>query len=211
MPECLNCHAELPAEAARCPRCGADPEELRSLLAKSSTEDRPRGRPVQPLDRRRPLPKWTRLLPLAGVVALVVWLLLPARFPSVVLPLSKHSPSAVDECLGRDACIVLFLAPWCPHCRDAIGVIRAIREKTRSSTRLGLRVVVGSDTEANLEQMAQEIGGVVFLDTERKLQKKLNLRGVPHWYLVSAGGTVRAEMAGASGAATIFHRLGAEP
>lgn len=157
------------------------------------------------------MPPWIRVLPLAGVATLVIWLLLPARFPSVVLPLSKHSPSAVDECLNRDACIVVYLAPWCPHCHDAIGVIHALREKTRTSTRLGLRVVVGADTEANLEKMAQEIGGVVFLDTERRLQKKLNRPGVPHWYLVSAGGTLRAEMAGASGAATVLHRLGAEP
>lgn len=211
MPDCLNCHADIPPDAARCPRCGADQEKLEMMLAGSAAAPRPRVDRPQPLDRRRPLPKWIRLLPLAGVVALVVWLLLPDRFPSIVLPLSKHSPSAADECLGRDACIVVFLAPWCPHCQDAVGVIQAIREKTKSSTALGIRVVVGSDTEANLEDMAKKIGGVVFLDTERRLQKKLNRRGVPHWYLVSAGGTLRAEMAGAAGAATILQRLGAEP
>gem|GEM_PF-1881942 len=211
VPDCLNCHAELPAGATLCQRCGADQERLRQALSAATPSSRPADRIPRAFEDRRPLPKWVRFLPLLFAIAALTWLFWPKQFPSVVLPVSKHSKSVRDECLGRDACIVVLLAPWCPHCRDAVGVIQALREKTKSSSRLGIRVVLISDTEENLEAMAEKIGGVVFLDIERRLVKKLGRHGVPYWYLVSAGGTVLSELPGLGGAATVLKHLGAEP
>lgn len=211
VPDCLNCHAKLSAGETVCRRCGADQETLRQALSAATPSPRPADRIPRAFEDRRPLPNWVRFLPLLAVVAALSWLFWPKQFPSVVLPVSKHSQSAVDECEGRDACIVVLLAPWCPHCRNAVGVIQALREKTRSSSRLGIRVVLISDTEENLEAMAEKIGGVVFLDTERRLAKKLGRHGVPYWYLLSANGAVRGELPGLAGAETVLMRLGAKP
>ncbi|MEK6528586.1 MAG: hypothetical protein AAB089_08240 [Nitrospirota bacterium] len=57
-------------------------------------------------------------------------------------------------------------------------------------------VIVGLDTDKNLREMADTIGGKVYLDPGGDVVRKLGGSGVPHWYVLDSGNKVIKHFSG---------------
>ena len=100
--------------------------------------------------------------------------------------LTKHSPSASasDPCQGKRACLIMFLAPWCPSCHAAIPFVKAAREHALKDPGLGVQVVIGADDLSELEQMGKEISGAVYYDVDGQIASAISGSGVPRWAVI---------------------------
>ena len=87
-------------------------------------------------------------------------------------------------CAGKDYCVYIYLAAWCPHCRDLIQNIQQYRNFWRDGKRPGLIVIVGNDKKAAIESMAMSVGVPVFLDSEDKFRKKFHINFFPYFMVV---------------------------
>ncbi len=103
---------------------------------------------------------------------------------------SQNLDTTTDPCLNRPYCVVIYLAPWCPHCRNAVKYVNDLRSFWASTERPGLKVVVGADKKENLESMAQTIGGNVYLDLEGKFKDLMKVDFYPTWYVISKEGMI---------------------
>ncbi|MGI5861583.1 MAG: zf-TFIIB domain-containing protein [Myxococcales bacterium] len=155
--------------------------------------------PAQPnpaqfgLDRRE-LPLGKIILG-ALVLLLVAWWAWPVKLAEVDLkPVAANALS--DPCEGKERCVVVVVAPWCPACKKAVPIINSMQERFKDSPRVGIKPVVAYDTESKLLDMARKISGRVYLDPPGTLMKEMGDRGVPYWYVVNDSGNVVESMAG---------------
>jgi thiol-disulfide isomerase/thioredoxin len=143
------------------------------------------------------MPLKTILLLSLVVTAGVIWFNQQENqepFSTVTLPASDlraYMSRSIDldnhPCLGRTRCLIVYLAPWCPACRQTKSFIPYMREVISDHENAGLMVVVGKGW-GNFKggyDMARDIGGQVYIDAEasywRVLRKEAN--AVPAWVM----------------------------
>lgn len=127
--------------------------------------------------------KWTIITILAALVSLGV------------LYVSKNSNSngitsvQGDTCSQKDFCLVVYLAPWCPHCRNAVSSTQDMLKRT-SSGKFGVRVVVGMgrDPKENAD-FATQIAPGVQIDRDMKIARDLGVQSVPAYRVLDKEGT----------------------
>jgi hypothetical protein len=116
------------------------------------------------------------------------------KFPELPLgtlaPYSKNSSFAVFKngpCEGRDRCVFVYFAPWCPACKGVLNEIRKVRDAWKNnSARPGMMIVVGNAEEDALNGMAEQIGPPVFLDTKDIFLKALHVKSLPYFIIIDA-------------------------
>jgi hypothetical protein len=101
---------------------------------------------------------------------------------------------AGDPCAGARRCVIVYLTPWCPACKQAKPLIKQLRSRLESGTRM--KVVIGQGERSRAREMAVEIGGAVFFDPEGDYYRAMKGTGVPYWITVDARQRVLARMAG---------------
>ena len=97
-----------------------------------------------------------------------------------------------NTCEGRERCVSVYMAPWCPYCKTAVPTVQSLLKKTRHGGKTGVRVIVGmGHNPGDSEKMAKGIAsGGVILDDSTELAQKLNVRGVPAFQVLDKEGTV---------------------
>jgi thiol-disulfide isomerase/thioredoxin len=149
-----------------------------------------------------PLAESARVVRIGKIVAaalalvLLVWWLWPTRMAPVPMKAWPAETEGTDPCEGKERCVVVIVAPWCPACKAALPIIKGMQKRFEASGRVGLKPVITSAEEPKLEWMAKQIGGQVFLDPQGTLLEKMGGGGVPHWYVVDASGKVVEQSAG---------------
>lgn len=108
--------------------------------------------------------------------------------------LDQRNPAGLsgDTCEGRERCVSVYMAPWCPHCKSAVGDVQKMIAKSQRGGKTGVRVVIGMGQEpGDNERMAKQIAaqGVV-IDDSTEIAKKLNVQGVPNFKILDKEGTV---------------------
>jgi thiol-disulfide isomerase/thioredoxin len=96
-----------------------------------------------------------------------------------------------DTCGGKEFCVSVYMAPWCPHCKTALPQVQKMLALTQTGGKTGVRVVIGMGEPDKNEAMAKSIAkeGVV-IDHDTSIAKKLNIRGVPSFIVLDKEGTV---------------------
>lgn len=137
-------------------------------------------------------PALTWIAVLAVGVGFVYWKTRPIPMMPPGIELSRLATAAeqVDPCSGRAHCVILYLAPWCPHCRSMISRVPELRGFWSSAERPGFKVIVGNDKDAAVEEMARQIGEPVFLDRKKDFLNRMNISFFPSWFVVDAQGRV---------------------
>lgn len=175
-----------------CPQCG----HLTDL-------EKPCVRCGFDLERAEPAPR--RRLPWPGIGAVVLllvggwWWWRPVEFPlDALVPTAEASESSElsEPCAGSDRCIVAYVTPWCPACRQSGDVIHAIQERYEDRDDVRVVVVVGQDAKSKLEKMAESYGEDGWLDPDGKVWDALSPRVVPTWYVLDGHGKVIEKVAG---------------
>ncbi len=140
-----------------------------------------------------------KLLLAVGLVVFFGFRLLPRKVDlgSLEPVAAKASMPGSKSCLGKDQCIVVYLAPWCPHCSSSIPLVKETIATFRDSANTGAMAVVGMDEPQANEAYAARIGESVFVDNDGDLRSKLKVGGVPHWLMLNAEGKVVKSFAGA--------------
>ena len=171
--ECIRCKSEATPGKAMCESCMAIPR-----LILPPTPDSTRG-----IDKNSII---------AGLVTLAILVLVVLGFwvsrmptPLSGLTLKTNDGGKSGICLNKNGCLVVFLAPWCPSCREHVGFMNVITAAA-SKTKLGVEVVVGWDEEFRLKEFSQNLQGKVFLDSENKFKKQLGFSSVPKWFVVNS-------------------------
>lgn len=103
-----------------------------------------------------------------------------------------RSPAALsgDTCEGRDFCVSVYMAPWCPHCKTAMPLVQDMLLKTQAGNKTGVRVVIGMGKPDENAAMAGKIAKNVVIDHDSAIAQKLNVRGVPSFKVLDKEGTV---------------------
>ena len=210
MADCLNCHQPMPDTAATCPRCGADVEKMRAILAPRDASYAPRGRPSATADQAaaRSFPVVPVILLLAAV-GVVAYLLMPTTkaFPQVTLPPAKANTQGTNPCLTKEKCVIVYMAPWCPFCQRTIPIVQEMVEHYKDSGEVGVKVIIGNDGRGKLEDMAEKVGTNTFLDPDGTLWNAVGAKGVPHWFVLDSTGKQVAELGGFGPMAAILKKL----
>ncbi len=135
------------------------------------------------------------LLIIVLVLGLMVWKgCYHPKFPEIATEyLNTYSSVETEDisatpkpCTGRDHCVYVYLAAWCPHCRDLISNIHDFRNYWKAKDRPGLIVIVGNDKQNAIESMARSVGEPVFLDVQDKFRKKFHINFFPYFMVVDS-------------------------
>ena len=92
-------------------------------------------------------------------------------------------------------CLTIYLAPWCPVCRQSHDSVLALVEAMRARG-VPTSVVLGMDTAETLRRYATDFPFPVYLDPDKRFFGKTDGRGVPYFMTWDAKGEVIADLAG---------------
>ena len=105
--------------------------------------------------------------------------------------------SGPDPCAVSEHCLAVYLAPWCPQCKQSAPLVEELRlAAARSNGRLGFKVIVGRDEPAALDDYARELGGTIFFDDDGAFYRQLGGNGVPTWVSWDSDGRIGGRMYG---------------
>lgn len=105
------------------------------------------------------------------------------------LPRSAVS-SGEDVCKEKRFCVAVYMAPWCPHCKNAVGTLQAFARKSKDADFPGLKVYVGDGEDTAMKSMADKFGDNGFVDADRSVMQKYAVRGYPTFLVLDADGDV---------------------
>lgn len=98
------------------------------------------------------------------------------------------SGAGADPCSGRQYCAVVYLAPWCPHCKRAVPDLERFVKKT--SDRNGLKILVGAGEPAENVKMAELFGASGVVDADQSQATALRIEGYPSFFVLDDKGGV---------------------
>jgi hypothetical protein len=111
--------------------------------------------------------------------------------PAVTLTALGGGTVTLTPC-PTEKCLVVVLAPWCPHCHGAAANIRALRDYLQTQD-VATRIVVGRDAPAAVRAFAAEFGEGALLDPGGSVPAN----GVPYFYTIYEDGGIIKEKGGA--------------
>lgn len=105
-------------------------------------------------------------------------------------PLRDPAHLSGNTCEGRDFCVSVYMAPWCPHCKTAMPQVQKLLAASQRPGQAGVNVVIGMGEPAQNEAMANAIAKNVTVDNDTKIAKRLKIQGVPSFLVLDKEGTV---------------------
>jgi hypothetical protein len=95
--------------------------------------------------------------------------------------------------------LTVYVAPWCPHCREATDKIVALKHWL-APRGVETRIVVGQDKASNCENYSHAFGGDTELDPSGALAPG---GGVPHFTVTDPSGGLLKDQAGVNPSASV--------
>ena len=153
------------------------------------------------------------LVILVIVIGALVWMNLSqpsVPFTTYTLPAKDlraymQRKASIDDhpCINRSRCLVLYLSPWCPSCKNTKQFVPYVRQAIAQSNETGFVVVVGK-AWGNFNggyEMARDIGGQVYIDADshywQEVRREVN--AVPAWLVIDGDGSVSETDTGSPG------------
>lgn len=171
--DCWQCGSKAIQGKALCEKCMAIPRE----------KPKPSEIRYNNIERKFSL----RILWLAPLAIFLIYSLLKPSTPIPLKGIKLKTLNGTDAelCENKQACIAIFLAPWCGSCQSEVGFINELTTVTRNSN-LGLEVIVGWAGSEELKQFGSRLNGHVFLDSKNDFRSRLSFSSVPRWFSINA-------------------------
>jgi hypothetical protein len=104
-------------------------------------------------------------------------------------------------CVEKTRCLVAYMAPWCPNCKDSIPFYQHVREILQPSPDVGTMLVLSplGRSWSDYGGIARRIGGRVMLDPEDRAwtpEVRRNVGGVPAWVVYDGTGSITTAFSG---------------
>ena len=204
-PACPNCHKPVTGHPEKCPHCGADIAKCLALLQgtreRLTRPDQVWGKTDKSAAPPSPAERSENRASVVKIILVVVGLALAGKymvtgrlgfgkqlFPSALMTASAANTLKADPCLQKPRCLVAYVAPWCPACKQSIPTIQELTKRWKSSKNIGVKVIVGRADLAQMEEMAGEIGPNTFLDSKEEMFDALGkmslIKAIPSWYVL---------------------------
>jgi thiol-disulfide isomerase/thioredoxin len=99
--------------------------------------------------------------------------------------------SGEDTCKGKNLCLVVYLAPWCPACKSQLSKVSSLLEKSKTNKTYGAKAFVGKGaTTKDNEKMAAQLGKGAYVDNTSEMHDKLGVRYYPAFFVLDKDGSV---------------------
>ena len=95
-----------------------------------------------------------------------------------------------DLCTNKKFCAMVYVAPWCPACKQMAERHRTALTKARDKKDYGFKVIVGQGRKEENEAEAAALGLGAVVDADNKWQATLHVDRFPSYYVLDQEGTV---------------------
>lgn len=126
----------------------------------------------------------------------LIYISRPHHVPSTSLPVFlTGSPVGVRNVGGacpKSRCLLIYVAPWCPSCKQLNITMVALRDELEAE---GVQVdfVIGMDKMPKLQAYSAGYNKTVMLD-DQGFHKKAKIKAVPYFAVVNRRGNVENSM-----------------
>lgn len=131
-----------------------------------------------------------------SLLAGVVYVTRPAHMPSALLSVYSagdwQGRGQVGGACAKARCLVIYVAPWCPACKQLNRTMVALREELEADG-VDVSFVIGMDKEPKLLAHAMSYNRPVMLD-DRGFHKIAKIKAVPYFAVVDHKGKIKASM-----------------
>ncbi len=148
---------------------------------------------------------WHALVAL--VIIYFVWGRSPTTMPKEYM-IYYDKTSSVQTSKQRlncpeNRCLTIYLAPWCPQCRNShtaiLDVVKQLETRGIETT-----IVLGLDKQEALVAYAADFPFPVYFDQDKDLFSSLNMKGVPSYVVWLPGGKIVTREAGGAPSAEVL-------
>jgi hypothetical protein len=120
----------------------------------------------------------------------------PRHLEAAFIPSSQVASTDPDPCLNKERCVLVQVAPWCPSCHEARGLILGLRDRWKASSHIGFKIVLAGDTQVKLRAEAESLGANTYLDYKREFSRETGETGFPDWVVLNEDKKVIAHFEG---------------
>ncbi len=94
------------------------------------------------------------------------------------------------NCVGKEICITVFVAPWCPACHYSEPTFHAFQKYLpKNRPDIGFGVVIGASTAEENEKKKSELAPVEsYADNTNQIMKLRQINAFPTWVITNAEG-----------------------
>ena len=99
-----------------------------------------------------------------------------------------------------ETCVMIYVAPWCPHCRRAGPMIVQLTQQLQAEG-VEVNLVIGKDSDSTIEEYAKGYPFPVYADADGSFYEQAKLQGVPSFVVYTNSGDITERKAGYYGSA----------
>lgn len=141
---------------------------------------------------------------MAVSVLALYWIFFSAdEMPEVTLATYSAQQGAVQQektvggACRADKCLTVYVAPWCPACKQSVGMINNLVDDLKKDG-LEAHVIVGHDEVEKLQGFGKRFRVPVLLDPDKTFFETVDVEAVPYFAVTDGDGTILEEMRGAN-------------
>ncbi len=118
------------------------------------------------------------------------------QLPRVRLESFPSGQASEEPCPGKERCIVVYLAPWCPICEASQPFVQALGKYLETNPHLGLSVTIGNDSVEAISASAKKVGGNIRLDPNDEFSHAASISSFPTWLVLDRDQNVLSRFSG---------------
>lgn len=130
------------------------------------------------------------------VLAFVAYSYRPRFVETAHLTRTPSSAKTENECFYKRKCVAVYLAPWCPACQKTTEIVKELKADLKNSPDIEVIAVVGSDSQAKIQQMAEQIGENTYMDLDGSFGNSAGVKSLPTWLVVTPAKKIIKKHAG---------------
>lgn len=125
------------------------------------------------------------LLPFLLVVVLSLWWFQGGKLPDFITnkTIDKKYVTSIARngtCEGKKSCLLVYVAPWCPACKQMEPLLKHITMAASRGGEHGVKIVVGQGrSPGDNEKLAGVFAANGVVDSDGSIHDKLNVKHYP--------------------------------
>jgi thiol-disulfide isomerase/thioredoxin len=141
--------------------------------------------------------RWLALI--LVILALGAWKFRPGRGPGqlpaepallAAASIKDSGAQVADPCSGKQRCLVVYLAPWCPACKSVTPQLLQVRDHWKGSATRGIKFIVGADSDEKNRELALSIGDGAYVDQGDAYRRAMKVSHFPTLWVVDENSKV---------------------